>query len=98
MLLPPDEARLSVLDRGLLLGESVYEVLRTYGGRPFELRQHLARLERSAALAGLALPWDAARAARRRWLRTLAASLGGDAPDPEAAPLEPWASDRSASW
>jgi len=85
VLQPPDGARVSVLDRGLLLGESVYEVLRTYGGRPFELEQHLARLERSAALAGLTLPWDARRCAEEV-ARTLAASLGGDAPDPEAAP------------
>jgi len=84
-LLPPGEARLPVLDRGFLLGDSVYEVLRSYGGRPFELAQHLGRLERSAALAGLGLPWDAARTAIEV-ARTLAASLGGDLPDPEGAP------------
>lgn len=84
-LLPPEEARLPVLDRGLLLGDSVYEVLRTYGGRPFELGLHLARLARSAALAGLDLPWDEARCAAEI-VRTLAASGGGDAPDPDAAP------------
>jgi branched-chain amino acid aminotransferase len=85
LLLPPAEARLPVLDRGLLQGDSVYEVLRTYGGRPFELHLHLARLARSAALAGLELPWDEARCAAELE-RTLAASLGGDAVDPEAAP------------
>lgn len=84
-LLPPAEARLPVLDRGLLQGDSVYEVLRTYGGRPFELHLHLARLARSAALAGLELPWDEARCASEL-ARTLAASRGGDPPDPEAAP------------
>jgi len=84
-LLPPAEARLPILDRGLLQGDSVYEVLRTYGGRPFELHLHLARLARSAALAGLALPWDEARCASEL-TRTLEASRGGDAPDPEAAP------------
>ena len=81
----PGEACLPVLDRALLLGESVYEVLRTYGGRPFELDQHLDRLARSAALAGLALPWDRARCAAEV-ARTLAASRGGEAPDPLAAP------------
>ncbi len=85
LLLPPAEARLPVLDRGLLQGDSVYEVLRTYGGRPFELGLHLARLERSAAVAALDLPWDRARCAAEV-ARTLAASLGGDAPDPGAAP------------
>src|SRR5260370_25602548 len=30
---PPEEARVPVLDRGFLYGDSVYEVVRTYGGR-----------------------------------------------------------------
>ncbi len=85
VLLAPAQARVPVLDRGFLLGDSVYEVLRTYGGRPFELDRHLARLLRSAALGGLELPWDAARTAREIE-RTVAASLGGDPPDPAAAP------------
>jgi branched-chain amino acid aminotransferase len=85
VLLPPAEARLPVQDRGLLLGDSVYEVLRTYGARPFELHLHLARLSRSASLAGLDLPWDETRCAAEV-LRTLEASRGGDVPDPEAAP------------
>ena len=84
-LLPPAQARLPVLDRGLLQGDSVYEVLRTYGGRPFELEHHLDRLVRSAHLAGLDLPWDPARCALEI-ARTLQASLGGDAPDAAAAP------------
>lgn len=84
-LLPPGEARLPVLDRGVLLGDSVYEVLRTYGGRPFEAGLHLERLARSAALAGLALPWDRARCAAELE-RTLAAARGAEAPDPAAAP------------
>ena len=54
----PDEpgARLSALDRGLLHGDGVFEVLRTYGGAPFRLGDHLARLARSCATARLALP------------------------------------------
>jgi branched-chain amino acid aminotransferase len=84
-LLPPAEARIPVLDRGFLQGDSVYEVLRTYGGRPFELDLHLARLWRSAELAGLEPAWDGGRSAAEVG-RTLAASLGGDPPDPEAAP------------
>jgi branched-chain amino acid aminotransferase len=84
-LLPPGEARIPVLDRGFLLGESVYEVLRTYGGRPFELPSHLARLARSAERQGLPLPWDAGRIAGEIG-RALSASLGDDPPDPAAAP------------
>jgi branched-chain amino acid aminotransferase len=53
---PPKRARISVFDRGFLYGDSIYEVLRTYGGQLFELPRHLARLRRSAELIGLDLP------------------------------------------
>jgi branched-chain amino acid aminotransferase len=55
---PAGEARISPLDRGFLYGDSVYETIRTYGGRPFRLGPHLDRLRRSAAALGI----DAARA------------------------------------
>ena len=42
----PEEARISVLDHGLLFGDSVYETLRTYNGKPFLFSRHFARLER----------------------------------------------------
>lgn len=61
-----------VLDRGFLYGDSVYEVVRTYGGRPFELARHFERMERTAHRIGLALP---ARAEiERELLRTLDAA------------------------
>ncbi len=43
-LLPLAEARLSPLDRGFLYGDAVYEVIRCYGGVPFRLEAHMARL------------------------------------------------------
>ena len=55
-LVPPEQAFVSVFDRGFLYGDSVYEVARTYGGRPFELERHLERMERSAERIGLSLP------------------------------------------
>jgi len=55
-LVPPEQALVPVLDRGFLYGDSVYEVVRTYRGTLFEPGKHLARLQRSAALIGLALP------------------------------------------
>jgi branched-chain amino acid aminotransferase len=85
VLVPKERALVSVFDRGFLYGDSVYEVVRTYGGRPFELGRHLARLARSAGRLGLPLPWDEART-RAELSRTLEASLGGDPPDPVAAP------------
>jgi len=54
------DARISVLDRGFLYGDSVYEVMRTYDGRPFGLADHLARLWRSASLLGIAPPLEPA--------------------------------------
>jgi branched-chain amino acid aminotransferase len=55
-LVAPEDARVSVFDRGFLYGDSVYEVVRTYKGVPFELEKHLARLESSAARIHMALP------------------------------------------
>lgn len=84
-LVPPAEAKVSVFDRGFLYGDSIYEVLRTYGGRPFEVEAHLARLAHSAERIGLApLPWDAVRTAAEID-RTLAAAEPA-LPDPGAAP------------
>jgi len=57
----PEEARISVLDHGLMFGDSVYETLRTYSGRPFLFSRHFARLQRSADAIELQLPWPAAR-------------------------------------
>ena len=55
-LVPEDEARVSVLDRGFLYGDSVFETLRAYGGRPFMLKAHLERLARSAAALEIEIP------------------------------------------
>jgi D-alanine transaminase len=45
--LPLEEARVSPLDRGFLFADGVYEVVPVYGARPFRLREHLLRLDRS---------------------------------------------------
>lgn len=51
-------AAISVLDRGFLYGDSIYEVVRTFNGKPFALQEHLDRLRQSAAYCYLALPWS----------------------------------------
>ncbi|MGK4007848.1 aminotransferase class IV [Sorangium sp. So ce1036] len=56
VLFTPEEAKVSVYDRGFLYGDSVFETIRTYGGEPFALEEHLARLERSAARIAITLP------------------------------------------
>lgn len=53
---PDDEAAISVFDWGLLRGYGVFEVIRVYDGRTFRARQHLDRLERSAAALAIDLP------------------------------------------
>ena len=53
---PLAEARIGVLDRGLLYGDGLFEVLRTVDGRPFLLERHLARLQRGALAIRLPPP------------------------------------------
>lgn len=43
------DAKVSVLDRGFIFGDGVYEVVPAYAGRPFRFDEHMARLERSLA-------------------------------------------------
>ncbi|MHB1620437.1 MAG: D-amino acid aminotransferase [Sulfuricella sp.] len=45
--MPIEEARVSVLDRGFIFGDGVYEVIPVYSRRPFRLREHLKRLQHS---------------------------------------------------
>jgi len=52
-----EDARISVLDHGVLFGDSVYETLRTYNGRPFLFSRHFDRLQHSAGGIFLSVPW-----------------------------------------
>ncbi len=54
-LLSSAEAKVSVFDRSYLYGDSLYEVARSYDGIFFRLKEHLARLEKSAALTHMTL-------------------------------------------
>ena len=53
---PLAEARVGVEDRGYQFADGVYEVIRLYDGRPFTLREHLQRLQRSADGIRMKLP------------------------------------------
>lgn len=64
-ILPADETRIPILDHGFLYGDSVYEVVRTAGGRPFLLAEHLVRLHASASKIYLEVPWSDAEIAAR---------------------------------
>jgi D-alanine transaminase len=64
LFLPISEAKVSVLDRGFIYGDGVYEVVPVYAREPYRLRQHLARLQRSLDGIRLANPhgdadWEA---------------------------------------
>lgn len=58
--LPLTEAHVSVMDRGFLFGDGVYEVVPVYGRRAFRLHEHLRRLDQSLAAIRLANPHVAA--------------------------------------
>src|SRR5512139_312943 len=67
------DARVSVLDRGFLFGDGIYEVIPVYGRRLFRFEEHMARLERSLAKVRIEGP-----ATRAQWLersRRLVAAL-----------------------
>ncbi len=51
-----DDARVSVRDHGLTVGDGVFETMKVVDGVPFALSRHLARLQASAACLGLAIP------------------------------------------
>src|SRR5829696_6864600 len=59
----PAAAMVSVFDHGLTVGDGVFETLKVVDGRPFALRRHLERLERSAAALGLGVPLGRTRLA-----------------------------------
>ena len=53
---PLSQAKVSVLDRGFIFGDGVYEVLPVYGGRLFRFDEHMARLSRSLAKLRIVSP------------------------------------------
>jgi len=55
-LVEPGEARISVLDHGLLYGDGIFEGMRVYARKVFRLDDHMHRFETSAKAIGLALP------------------------------------------
>jgi D-alanine transaminase len=58
-----DKAQVSVMDRGFIFGDGIYEVFTVYDGHPFRFAQHMARLERSLAEMRMANPYT-----RSQWL------------------------------
>jgi D-alanine transaminase len=57
-LLPAGEAQVSVLDRGFIFGDGVYELVPVYSRVPFRLDEHLVRLERSLGETRIRNPYS----------------------------------------
>ncbi|MFP4200720.1 MAG: aminotransferase class IV [Clostridia bacterium] len=55
--MPIESAKVPIEDRGLQFGDSLYEVIRLYGGKPFRSRDHLERMRAGAQVVGF--PADA---------------------------------------
>ncbi len=57
-LVAEEQARIAPTDRGLLLGDGLFETLRVASGRPRHLERHLARLRAGAAVLDMPVPLD----------------------------------------
>jgi D-alanine transaminase len=73
---PIEDAKVSVLDRGFIFGDGIYEVMPVYNGTPFRQEEHLNRLARSLAALRIESPFD-----RAGW-KDLVNKLIARAPDP----------------
>jgi D-alanine transaminase len=60
-LLPVEDAKVSVLDRGFIFGDGVYELVPVYSRVPFRLEEHLVRLERSLGEVKIRNPYSRAQ-------------------------------------
>ncbi len=58
---PLRDAKVSVLDRGFIFGDGIYEVVPVYGRRLFRFDEHMARLQRSLGKLRIAQPAHARR-------------------------------------
>ena len=72
----PGDGRIPVTDSSVLRGDGCFEVLKAYGGKPFELEGHLDRLERSARALEIDLP---PRTDLTTWVEKSAAEVGDGA-------------------
>jgi len=59
--IPIEEATISVLDRGFIFGDGVYEVIPVYSRKPFCLEKHLLRLQHSLDGIRLENPYNNTR-------------------------------------
>ncbi len=80
---PLAEAKVSVLDRGFIFGDGVYEVVPVYGRRVFRFDEHMARLSRNLAKLRIANPHGSAE-----WLQKCRTLIAGQASDDQLVYLQ----------
>lgn len=69
----PSDGTIPVTDSSVLRGDGCFEVLKSYGGRPFALEEHLDRLQRSARALQIELP---DRTSLAGWIEKTASEVG----------------------
>jgi D-alanine transaminase len=69
---PVSQAKVSVLDRGFIFGDGIYEVVPVYARRLFRFDEHMARLDRSLSKVRIANPHS-----RDEWLERCRALVAG---------------------
>ncbi len=72
----PSDGHIPVTDSSVLRGDGCFEVMKSYGGHPFAVDEHLDRLQRSADALGIALP---SRFDLANWIDKAAAEVGDGA-------------------
>jgi D-alanine transaminase len=82
-LQPLNQAKISVLDRGFIFGDGVYEVIPVYGRRLFRFDEHMARLARSLDKLRIPNPHQ-----RDEWLRQVRLLVGKLAADDQVVYLQ----------
>lgn len=72
--LPLSQAKVSVLDRGFIFGDGIYEVVPVYNRKPFRAQHHFARLFRSLTAIGLINPY-----AEEKWYELITKVISNSA-------------------
>jgi D-alanine transaminase len=80
---PLSEAKISVLDRGFIFGDGIYEVIPVYGRKMFRADQHLARLFRSLDAIGINNPHS-----KEEWLALIAKVMDAHEADDQMVYLQ----------
>jgi D-alanine transaminase len=81
--MPLEDARISVLDRGFIFGDGVYELIPVYSRHPFRLTDHLRRLANSLEGIRLANPHTDAE-----WTRLIREVIARNGPDDQSVYLQ----------